>query len=949
MTKIAVKVKGKKDAVKSDRTKYVNSKISADNIFALLDSSLQPSYKVKVAPSDWVLPNRKKFPNWVDVTFKYKKLKAKPKSNVTGCEEDDICANTVSLFPHQDFIKDYMQFASPYRGILVFHGLGVGKTATSVAAAEILRNNMDVIVMLPTSLEANYINEIKKYGRQYYTLNQHWNFVPIATLGESLPSVLSKLSVSAVLATKQGGIWMPNNKGGSAPNFQSLPEDLQQEINNQISNMITNRFKFIHYDGLRRQTIKDLTDNLKKNPFDNKCVVIDEVHNFISRVANGRAIGNAMYKLLMEAKNCKLIFLSGTPLINYPYEIAFLINLLTGPRTEHCIALLKNSKVDTAAIDEILGKHPNVDMYTFDANTRKICISLLPEGFKFKDKDVSSVERYSNPKSQTEIFEAISEAFQKKGFKVAKRSSHSSFTTLPEKQDQFNSLFISMDEGMMKNQWLFMKRILGVVSYYSKYSTELYPSVKKVDVPVELTEYQFGVYDKARGEEISKEKSGAKFKKTQNLDSKNIFNNSGQVYRFYSRARCNFSFPQGITRPTPSGVKSLKSLNEIDDLDDDVKDGDEGVEEGKETSNNKQKNKEYNDALREALSKLYKSDALLEANVGMYSPKIKHIMDHIKNDVGSALVYSQFRTVEGLGILGLTLKKNGFAEFKVKKVGDQWDIDIAQEDYNKPKYMEFTGNNEQTQILLKIYNSDLENLPTLIKDKLKDLDTDKKNQGNLYGSIIKACMITQSGAEGISLKNVRQVHIMEPYWNHIRLDQVIGRAVRTRSHSALPKKDWNVTVYVYYSVFSKKQIEGSFTLKQYDNGKTSDEYIYDIAKRKKNIIDQMLEMMQRASVDCGLNAESHAGLKCFSFPVNLDDNKYIHVSDINTESLDYQLQKQILTEEWEGRVMITKKGNFLVDEKNNNVYDYDIYKDSGKLVKLGVLETEGNKKIIRID
>jgi hypothetical protein len=942
--KVVAKIKNKRTNV-SDKSKYVNPKMTIDSILKSIDKSMEPSYNVKVSPSEWVLPNRKKYPNWVDVTFKYKKT---AKAKCLECNEGEECVvkpNTVSLFPHQDFVKDYMQFASPYRGILVFHGLGVGKTATSVAAAEMLSNHMSVVVMLPTSLEANYINEIKKYGRQFYMLKQHWTFVPIESMGENLPNFLAKMSVNAITATKNGGIWYPQI--GKSPNFNDLPEDLQNEIVDQIDNTISNRFHFVHYDGLRKQHIKDMTKNETINPFDNKCVIVDEVHNFISRVSNGRMIGSAIYKLLMSAKNCKLIFLSGTPLINYPYEIAFLINLLTGPRVEYCISLLKNSKIDTEVIDNILAGHENVDIYSFEINTRKIYISLLPEGFKFKDKASSTVERYKeNSKSHEDIFEKILDEITKKGFKIYKKSSKNNFNTLPEKQEQFNNLFVSMDDGQMRNQWLFMKRILGVVSYYSSYSPELYPSVEIKDVPLELSDYQFGIYEKSRDKERSKEKSASKFKGSQ--DTNNIFNSSGQVYRFYSRANCNFVFPQDIDRPTPSSFKSMKSIKEIDDLDN-------SLEEDDEKSNSGEKNKddvapkEYSDLVKEALSKLYKSDYLLDSNIEMYSPKFKLILKHIVEMKGTSLVYSQFRTVEGLGVFALTMKKNGFAEFKVKKVGDQWDIDINLEDYHKPKYMEFTGNNEQTQILLKIFNSDLENLPVLIKNKLKELDTQKKNEGNLYGSLIKTCMITQSGAEGISLKNVRQVHIVEPYWNHIRIDQVIGRAVRTCSHVNLPPSKQNVTVYVYYTKFSQKQLAGSFTLKNQDKGKTSDEYIYDIAKRKKNIIDQMLEMMKRASVDCGLNAHSHPGLKCFSFPINIDDNKYMYVTDINNESLDYQIQKHIMTEEWEGKVMITKKGNFLIDEKTNKVYDYDIYKDSGKLVRIGTIDKEGNKKIIKLE
>jgi hypothetical protein len=57
---------------------------------------------------------------------------------------------------------------------------------------------------------------------------------------------------------------------------------------------------------------------------------------------------------------------------------------------------------------------------------------------------------------------------------------------------------------------------------------------------------------------------------------------------------------------------------------------------------------------------------------------------------------------------------------------------------------------------------------------------------NNSGEIIKIFMITSSGAEGISLKNVRYVHITEPYWHPVRTAQVIGRAIRICSHEDLP-------------------------------------------------------------------------------------------------------------------------------------------------------------------
>ena len=64
-------------------------------------------------------------------------------------------------------------------------------------------------------------------------------------------------------------------------------------------------------------------------------------------------------------------------------------------------------------------------------------------------------------------------------------------------------------------------------------------------------------------------------------------------------------------------------------------------------------------------------------------------------------------------------------------------------------------------------------------------------------------MISSAGSEGLDLKNIRQIHIMEPYWNEVRVKQVIGRGVRNNSHKDLPPKDRNVTVFRYFSVLSE--------------------------------------------------------------------------------------------------------------------------------------------------
>lgn len=953
-----------------------------DSFDTTLETSIDHNYNVGVHPESWVLPNRVKFGNWIDTTFKYKNKKLYPYCH--ECEEGESCPmsikiNSMSLFPHQDFIKDYIQFASPYRGLLVYHGLGSGKTCSSIAAAEMLMNHTDVMVMLPASLRSNYINEIKKCGCNFYNLRQEWVFVDTES---QIKKAQKALKVSAVLVKKHKGVWIPLPNG--TPNYNSLPTSSKNQIDAQIEDIIEQRYNFLNYNGLQRKTINKLIQD-GKNPFDNKAIIIDEIHNLVSRIANGRLIGSAMYKLLMRAKHCKIILLSGTPIINYPFEIAYIINLITGPLNYYELKANKNSSFNREEIENTLLANTYVDDFTIDVSSRKVTVYLVPESFHVVDRQKSKIARYNSDIITHEtILERLIETMKKEHHvEFAKKITTKQTSTLPEKKDDFNNLFINEEAGSIRNPTLFMRRVLGTVSYYNTFSPELFPSWKVEEVNTEMNTHQFNTYEKARSDERKKEKSSNKNKR--GADN-GIFSSSGQVYRFFSRAICNFVFPDEIKRPFPSKLSDMKDeigddddiLEALDDVDNTkAKDQEGGQGEGEvvkrgrkpkvnddnaepvkrgrkpkvvsevdeEIVNQKQlkrkKLESYHTLLEECLKKLRenKHKYLSQDVLAKLSPKFHASVERILESEGNVLVYSQFRKVEGLGILGMALETNGWKELKVKYENDEWDLDVDEKDIGKPMFASFTGNNDESKILLKIYNNDFEGLSSKILNKLK-------GQDNLHGEIIKVFMITQSGAEGISLKNTRQVHILEPYWNHIRIDQVIGRAIRTCSHVALPENERNVKVFIYISAFTKEQKESSFTIRTQDHSMTSDEHLFSIAKKKKKIIDGLQDLLKRASVDCTLNAKHH-GIKCFAFPVNMDENKFFPTFDINLEEQDTSFEKGVEQKEWKGQLLKTKKGNFVIKAGTNEVYDYNMYLESGKVVKVGTITQDGIKRVIK--
>jgi hypothetical protein len=131
-----------------------------------------------------------------------------------------------------------------------------------------------------------------------------------------------------------------------------------------------------------------------------------------------------------------------------------------------------------------------------------------------------------------------------------------------------------------------------------------------------------------------------------------------------------------------------------------------------------------------------------------------------------------------------------------------------------------------------------------------------------------AFMITQSGAEGISLENVRQVHLMEPYLNYVRLEQVKGRAIRICSHKMLPYDQRTVEVFTYISKFSEAQKTGNprkvdKTLTIKDDNKSSDETIFAVSTDKRKLSESLFSAMKAAAVDCELNANENGRYACY--------------------------------------------------------------------------------------
>lgn len=922
---------------------------------------IQRGYKSTFQPPSWVLPHYTMFPSWVSSTFDV------PESSHKVHNSPSL------LFPHQRFVKNFIGNPdSPYRGMLLYHGLGTGKTITSISIAESLSENKKIVILLPASLVSNYIKEVISRGNHMFDVGKNlWTFIDDNDPSFfDLRNQMSNLGVKNYLIKKQKGFWIYKSLDKRQQDFGptettemnvvernwQIYEDLNSEekmqIQMQIENMVRSRYQFIHYNGISMNKIREFGRDM----FDNKVVIIDEIHNFISSVKNESHIKKILYQLLMEAKNVKIIGLSGTPIINEPIEIAFLANLLHGYMTISRVSLVP----DKAFFDNLEGiktyfqSHRYIDYFEILDTKGEIIVRLVPFGFKRIGPTSSLVEKEIDTRSLRDNRLDILKKEMIKLFGVTiKKTAHENHKLLPD-DDSFNDFFsfttdieqledIRQPLAPMRNKKVFMRRLQGIISYYESFDESRFPRVPAMMfVHIKMPDKVFEKYELVREKERQKEKRGRRQRLKPNQSDKIL---SLETYKAFSRALCLFCFPDEIPRIYPSDIRKafIKELDVEGLVESGNSKSSNSHDEDKEKERKNESSSLYESKKAEMMMSLRKNKKkyLMGDGLKTYGPKYYELMLKLKDSPGSALIYSHFREIEGIGIMKEVLNAHEYFMLDaVFKKNEGWSLDLPSDKnkWTKPFYIVFSKDKTKNNILIDIFNSHFENLqqyPIIFHQvnellKVKQAESGKRIENNIRGDLIKVVMITQSGAEGISLKNVRQVHILEPYWNPIRIKQVIGRAVRVDSHKQLPPQDRVVNTYMYIMTLGNHVLEEDFN-------RTSDEFLKGIADRKQRQIESVQSLLQMTAVDCSLNKKAHKHIEsCFRMPKEFGTFAYKHTNVYSNVS-NTVLEKKIVMKKIDHKIKALK------DPKNGHLIYY--LEDSGDVLNTNAFK---DKKIIKV-
>ena len=190
-------------------------------------------------------------------------------------------------------------------------------------------------------------------------------------------------------------------------------------------------------------------------------------------------------------------------------------------------------------------------------------------------------------------------------------------------------------------------------------------------------------------------------------------------------------------------------------------------------------------------------------NIHLFSSKFKTIIDSITKCEGIVFIFSDY-LIQGVLAMALALEENGFDRLVYKdktakienlinktRKPDEGFCATNNKYYSELSESEKTSYKKAKYILLEGSTS---------KNELNALVTEVRGEGgvkNDNGEYVKVILGSEVVKQGISFKNVREVHILEPWFHLNEMKQASGRAVRRGSHLNLTEDKRNVSIFLH--------------------------------------------------------------------------------------------------------------------------------------------------------
>ncbi len=904
----------------------------------------------------------------------------------------DILAKAeYELLPQQAFVKNFLSFQTPYNSLLLFHGLGSGKTCSAIGVCEEMRDymkqmgiNKKIIIVASPNVQDNFKLQLFD-DRKLKLVDGIWSMK--GCLGNKLLKEINPTGMTGL--SKEKVIHLVKNLINSSYSFQGYT---------QFSNDIFKKA------GRKSDSLDTRIRNLQYE-YSDSLIVIDEVHNIrISDDNENKNIAKNLMFLASAVSNLRLLLLSATPMFNSYKEIVWLLNLMNMNDRRGIISVSdifdKNGEFKKDANGEEIGKEMLIRKatgyvsYIRGENPYTFPFRVYPDRFA-PDNTFKSIEEY--PKYQINgrripddkkinklsLFLNLIGSYQGLGYKyiisrllgreasvkltkegkerkVSAFKSQKSFgyTDLQIPIEALNIIypFEGLEElvedlpdfeyvedeeeqvvdiapsnnvkevveeiddvisnGPVITPTVDMKPVSNLSELESEpvitegveadlddieepnnielsslnlnkisASLNLKPVTEKSiisEVDDDINEsVSNGSSESVKSESLSNTTEAStnnSFRNTVTNDNTNTNNSGLHIVEGSTRSR----IPSKLVKENKksSSVELVKKGGAKLLIDPKELTGAQGLRRVMDYVDSKTPAIKGLFEYRRGQEKIFHPD-----NIGKYSAKIKNICESIYNTEtnkvsdGIILIYSSYIDA-GIIPMALALEEMGFTRANEKtktlfKSAPVPAVDVrtmqpptAKKDFKPAKYIMITGDGRLSP------NNDAD---------VKAVTSDD----NINGEKIKVVLISQAGSEGLDFKAIRQIHVLDPWYNMNRLEQIIGRGVRNFSHKDLPFEKRNVEIFLYGTILEDAEQEAA------------DLYIYRNAELKATKIGKVTRLLKQTAVDCIINhdqtlltgenfdeLEENRGLKqLLSTHVELDN---FQVGDMdNSATCDY--------------------------------------------------------------
>lgn len=651
-----------------------------------------------------------------------------PKDRVTEFREK--CKPEFRLTESQVLLSNFINPNTPYRGLLIYWGTGVGKSSASIAIAEKFKPMVEkygtrIHVLVPGPLnKQNFLREIlKTTGETYLKMYQDKTVV----IDEVEKAKLRKNAVNII------------NQYYRIMSYRSfykkvLGEKIREKVISQGKVKLTKRKT--ETGEYERDISADRIYNL-----DNSLLIIDEGHNI-----TGNDYGEAVRKIIDNSKNLRVVILTATPMKDKATEIVELINYLRPPNHP-----IERDKVFTS--------------------THTGLIEFKPGGKEYLRKMVRGYVSYLRGSDPLTFAERID-----------------------------------------------MGEIPPGLSFTKVFRCFMLP-------------FQESVYLTVKEEKIEDA-----------LDRS-------------SEAVANFVFPGLPKDKTNKGIQGYYGIDGINEIRNQLRNNPIAL--NQRIASTVLADYDIKDPssliyLTEG-GKIIGGDIFKEEYLKIFSIKFYTALQYInqtvygKREPGLVFVYSNLVKV-GIEVFQQILLKNGYLEYQESLTnyhlrndtrcyfceytyGNHRNLppDIPKHDFYPATFISVMGKSEET----------MEQIP---EEKHRLVNNVFNNVENRDGKFIKVVIGSRVMSEGITLRNIKEIHILDVHYNLGRVDQVIGRGIRFCTHyDIINEENPYPKVEIYKYVIS---MEGELT---------TEEELYKKAEQKYRLVKETERILQEEAIDCPLN------------------------------------------------------------------------------------------------